>query len=930
MTAMGHARLVLRYVHEAFTEARMRRSVFLLALLVVTVPALARDADMTFSEAYAQYQSHAQAGNLDEALPYARLAYELGEKAYGPEHRNTASLIYNYGTALLETRHYDEAAEILEIAYRRYEKTYGRNAPELIDPLMMQGHAAAIPDQRPNLRFYDRAIRLAQARDDVGLLAALNYDAGVRLTEQAKSLAGHKYLKKAYDIYTERLGSDNTQTIGVAFFLGKVEMGRLNNDVAKRLLLQVVDGLPPEHRLALTSHGLLVQLYMQDGDAEGIVEHCKAVSHLPKWKQMCGPHAQAAPDTSGEAQGKVTRVGQPRTVFGPPEMGKRRQDQLATAADFKVLHAFRFTDRQPESGITFRHRSVEDTARTYKAVHYDHGNGLSVADVDNDGRLDVLFVTQAGENELWRNAGGGRFENITAKAGVALPDRVSVAASFADIDNDGDADLYITVVRAGNRLFENVGGGGFRDITEASGTGHKGHSSGAVFFDYDNDGLLDLFLANVGEYTSEKLREASNNGVAYAFYDGYGDAFAGHLMPERFEQSVLYRNEGGNRFVDVSEQAGLRDMGWAGDAAAGDINGDGWTDLYVLNMQGDDQYYQNEEGKRFVNKGREVFPRTSWGAMGIKIFDWNNDGLMDIYITDMHSDMGENIGAEREKDKSEISAAAKVVRGGFGAGGESDEAPSHETSIYGNSFFEQVSPGTYKEVSEAIGAENYWPWGLSTGDINADGFQDVFIASSMNFPFRYGVNSVLLNENGETFRDAEFILGVEPRRDRLSAVRWFTLDCDDEVDAEFWACEGRSGLVEIWGAMGTRASVIFDLDDDGDLDIVTNEFGAEPMVLVNNLTSVSDRTRYLKVRLEGTTSNRSGIGARVELTTDIGTYAQVMDGKSGYLSQSSMPLYFGLGDAGKIEEIRVLWPSGKEQVVSEPGAMNTLLEVKEP
>ena len=928
MPAMGSACLVLRYMHEAFTEAHMWQSVFL--LLLMTIPAFAQDVDMTFSEAYAEYQSHVQAGNLDEALPYARLAYELGEKAYGPDHRNTAGLTYNYGTTLLETGHHQEAAEILDIAYRRYEKTYGRNAPELVDPLMMQGHASAIPDQRPKLRFYDRAIRLAEAAENLGLLAALNYDAGVRLTEQAKSLDGYKYLKKAYDIYTDQLGSDSTQTIGVAFFLGKVEMGRLNNDAAKELLLQVVGGLPPEHRLVLTSHGLLVQLYMQDGDADGIVKHCKAVSHLPKWKQMCGPHAQATPDTSDEAPEKVTRVGQPRTVFGPPEMGQRRQDQLETAADFKVFHGFKFTDKQPESGITFRHRSVADTARTYKAVHYDHGNGISVADVDNDGRLDVLFVTQAGGNELWRNTGGGKFEDITAKAGVALPDRISVAASFADIDNDGDADLYVTTVRAGNRLFENVGGGAFRDITDASGTGHQGHSSGAVFFDYDRDGLLDLFLTNVGQYTSEKLRQASNDGVDYAFYDGYGDAFAGHLKPERFEQSILYRNEGGNRFTDVSEQTGVQDMGWAGDAAAGDINGDGWADLYVLNMQGDDRYYQNAEGKRFVNMGREVFRQTSWGAMGIKIFDWNNDGLMDIYITDMHSDMGENIGVEREKDKSEISAAAKVVRGGFGTGGESGDDLSHETSIYGNSFFEQVSPGVYKEVSEAIGAENYWPWGLSTGDLNADGYQDVFIASSMNFPFRYGVNSVLLNENGETFRDAEFILGVEPRRDQLSAVRWFALDCDDEKDSEFWACEGRSGLVEIWGAMGTRASVIFDLDDDGDLDIVTNEFGAEPMVLVNNLTSASDRTRYLKVRLEGTTSNRSGIGARVELTTDIGTYAQVMDGKSGYLSQSSMPLYFGLGDAGKIEEIRVLWPSGKEQVVSEPGEMNTLLEIKEP
>ena len=904
----------------------MWRSVFL--LLFMTVPALGQDADMTFSEAYAQYRSHARAGNLDEALHYARLAYELGEKAYGPDHRNTASLTYNYGTTLLETGHYDEAAEILEIAYGRYERTYGRNAPELIDPLMMQGHASALPDGRPNTRFYDKAIKLAREEDNVALLAALNFDAGVRLTEQAKSLDGHKYLKAAYDIYAAELGPDNTQTVGVAFFLGKVEMGRLNNDRAQELLLQVIDSLPPENRLVLTTHGLLVQLYMQEGDGEGIAKHCKALGHLPKWRQMCGPHAQAA--TPEQAPEKVTRVGQPRTVFGPPELGKRRRDQLATAADFKVFHAFRFADRQPESGIAFRHRSVEDTARTYKAVHYDHGNGIAVADVDNDGRVDILFVTQAGANELWRNTGSGKFENITGKAGIALSDRISVSASFADMDNDGDADLYITTVRAGNRLFENVGGGAFRDITDASGTGHKGHSSGAVFFDYDNDGLLDLFVTNVGQYTSEKLLRASNDGVDYEFHEGFSDAFAGHLKPERFEQSILYRNEGGNRFKDVSEQTGVQDMGWAGDAAAGDINGDGWADLYVLNMQGDDQYYENQQGERFVGKGPEVFPKTSWGAMGIRIFDWNNDGLMDIFITDMHSDMGENIGVEREKDKSEISAAAKVVRGGFGTGGESGDDLNHETSIYGNAFFEQQSPGVYKEISDRIGAENYWPWGLSTGDLNADGFQDVFIASSMNFPFRYGVNSVLLNESGATFRDSEFILGVEPRRDRLTAARWFTLDCDDEEDAGFWACDGRDGTVEIWGARGTRASVIFDLDNDGDLDIVTNEFNTEPMVLVSNLTSVSDGTRYLKVRLRGSRSNRSGIGARVEITTDSGTYVQVMDGKSGYLSQSSMPLYFGLGDANRIEEVRVLWPSGKEQVISEPAKTNTLLEIREP
>lgn len=324
----------------------MWRLVFLLA---ITVPAFGQDADMTFSEAYAQYQTHAQAGNLDQALPYAKLAYELGEVAYGPDHRNTALLTYNYGNALLETGHYGEAAAILEIAYSRYEKTYGRNAPELIDPLMMQGHASAAPNERPNLRFYDRAIRLARAQRDRGLLATLNYDAGVRLTEQAKSLQGHKYLRAAYDIYTSDLGSDHAQTLGAAFFLAKVEMGRLRNDSAKELFLQVVDGLPPHNGFAITSHAFLVQLYMQEGDADGIERHCKAVGHLPNLKHICGPYAEtAAPEP---VAAKVTQVGQPRTVFDPPELDEHRERQLKAVAEFKVFHAFRFTDRQPELSL---------------------------------------------------------------------------------------------------------------------------------------------------------------------------------------------------------------------------------------------------------------------------------------------------------------------------------------------------------------------------------------------------------------------------------------------------------------------------------------------------------------------------------------------------------------------------------------------------
>src|SRR4030095_6286890 len=140
----------------------------------------------------------------------------------------------------------------------------------------------------------------------------------------------------------------------------------------------------------------------------------------------------------------------------------------------------------------------------WKPAHYDHGTALAVADVDGDGRPDLYFVNQLGANQLWRNLGGGQFEDITARAGVALEGRIHAGASFADVDNDGDPDLFVTTVRMGNVLFENLGGGRFRDITREAAVDYTGHSSGSIFFDFNNDGLLDLFVANVGRYTTDR------------------------------------------------------------------------------------------------------------------------------------------------------------------------------------------------------------------------------------------------------------------------------------------------------------------------------------------------------------------------------------------------------------------------------------------
>jgi hypothetical protein len=427
---------------------------------------------------------------------------------------------------------------------------------------------------------------------------------------------------------------------------------------------------------------------------------------------------------------------------------------------------------------------------------------------------------------------------------------------------------------------------------------YAGHSSGAVFFDYNRDGRLDLFVVNIGRYTTDTI---AGSGPS-SYYVGFDDAFSGHLKPERAEASILYRNDGQNRFTDVTKAVGLIDRSWSGDASAVDVNEDGWLDLYVLNMQGDDEYYENVRGTRFERKSREVFPRTSWGAMGIKVFDVNADGKLDLFVTDMHSDMSETTGPEHAHMKSEI----KWPESFRGTG---------RSSIWGNSLFVREGPGRFREASDSFNAETYWPWGLSAADFNADGYDDAFITAGMSYPFRYEVNSLKLNDRGRRFVDAAFLTGIEPRPYGV-VMPWFDLDAAG-ADREHPDAKGLSGRATVLSSKSSRSSVAIDIDGDGDLDLITSEFNAFPMVLVSNL---SERTtvRHLTVKLIGTTSNRDGLGAIVTVTAGGVSQVKVHDGNSGYLSHSLVPLYFGLGSATSVERIDVQWPSGKRQTVKAP------------
>ena len=631
----------------------------------------------------------------------------------------------------------------------------------------------------------------------------------------------------------------------------------------------------------------------------------------------------AAAETPEAARPPDAEPALPVLEFPSPDPGiealkARAAAQQWTRDELRVPADFSFTDRREASGITFHHHIPEEGGKNWMPVHYDHGSCVIAGDVDGDGRSDLYFVSLLGGNELWRNRGDGTFEDVTERAGVGVGDRVSMAASFADVDNDGDTDLYVTSVRSGNLLFLNDGKGRFTESAAAAGLDHHGHSSTGTFFDYDRDGRLDLLLTNVGRFTTGDRRAAGS-------YRGVGDAFQGHLHADRSERHVLYHNEGGAHFADVSDALGFRDESWSGDASAVDLDGDLYPEIYLTNMQGDDRYWVNREGKKLVDRSRETFPRTPWGTMGIKFFDFDNDGDLDLLLTDMHSDMSQEVGPSEETKKSEILWSDEQLQGGG-------------DNVFGNAFYRNLGDGRFEEASDALGLENYWPWGLTAADLNADGFQDVFITASMSYPFRYGINSLLLNNRAQGFADAEFLLGVEPRAGGFH-VPWFELDCGGVAedgaprrgaDQDNPLCERRSGRYEVHGTLGTRGAVVFDLDGDGDLDIVTNEFNARPQVLVSDLAQTR-KIHWLAVRLAGTRSNRDGLGARVVVHAGDDTYTQVHDGKSGYMAHSSLPLYFGLGAAAAVDRVEVTWPSGEVQTLDGDGlAIDRTLEIVEP
>jgi len=570
-----------------------------------------------------------------------------------------------------------------------------------------------------------------------------------------------------------------------------------------------------------------------------------------------------------------------------------------------------FQERAQEAGIAFRmHFLPKEQGEPFHINLYDHGSGLAVGDYDNDGREDIYFLNQLGPNALYRNVGDGSFVDVTAKAGVAIGKRVSVGATFADYDNDGWADLFVTTTRGGNVLFHNRGDGTFEDVTAAAGLSHVGHSQTAVFFDYDNDGYLDLFLTNTAHWSTDVFDSAAS------YFEGKPDL--GSLLTSAKESNILYHNNGDGTFTDVTDRAGLRGRGWAGDVAVFDYDEDGFLDLFVPSMVGRGQLYRNTGHGTFRDVTAETLGRTPYGAVGCKVFDYDGDGRLDLFVVDMHSDMwmGVDTGhvtvdvARRVQHRrfrtpkgptinEEAPGLIQIQQAMFARQGEDFDA-----LLFGNALYRNLGHGKFAETAVAAGLETLWPWGVATGDFDNDGHEDVFIPSGMGYPYYYWPNQLMMNNGDGTFRDRAADVGVEPPRGGIYL--------EERV-------AGRQAT------RSSRAAVVADFDGDGRLEIVTNIFNDRPYYFANRFP----RRNNVELRLTGTQSNRDAIGAVVRLWVGKTVMVRQVNPAGGYLSHSSRVVHFGLGDHTKVDRIEIRWPRGIVQRLDNP-EINTLLQIREP
>jgi hypothetical protein len=487
------------------------------------------------------------------------------------------------------------------------------------------------------------------------------------------------------------------------------------------------------------------------------------------------------------------------------------------------------------------------------------GTGVAIGDYDGDGRPDIFVVTKTKGCRLFRNLGGYKFEDVTQKAGVgAEPGVWNVGATFVDINNNGLLDIYVCRFNAPNLLYINQGDGTFREMAHAYGLDVKDSSVMAAFSDYDRDGWLDVYI------TTNMLDNAAHPGGQRGY--------------------LLHNNRNGT-FTNVTEQAGIKGESQSHSATWWDYDNDGWPDLYVANDYGlPDRLYHNNRDGTFTDVLAQMLPHTSFYSMGSDLGDVNNNGLMDLFVADMaattHQKDQNSIAESREKD-------------------EEDDNSNGGMKLHRSALLLNTGTGRAMEAAYLAGiAASNWTWSVRFEDLDNDGHLDLFITNGFNRDPNPDVNASAIHT--ENPADRIKVLFNSPVLVETHLAFRNLGDLQFESVGPAWGLDQKG--VAFGAAFG-------DLSGDGNLDIVYSNYEAGVTVLRNDC----DTGHVVNVDLRGTVSNRHGVGATVRVESALGVQARQLVLARGYLSSSEPMLHFGLGADTVVRRMVVTWPSGHVQ-----------------
>ena len=571
-------------------------------------------------------------------------------------------------------------------------------------------------------------------------------------------------------------------------------------------------------------------------------------------------------------------------------------EQAAPATLFRQL--------TPEAtGIDFRNDlTYTEEFNVYTYRNFYNGAGVGIADINNDGLLDLFFCGNQVDNKLYLNKGNFQFEDVTAAAGVASASVWTTGVSFADVNSDGWMDIYLSKSGAPggenrhNELFINQQNGTFKEEAKAWNIADEGLSNHAAFFDYDRDGDLDCYLLNnsfrsIGNYDLRKNQRTQR------------DTLGGNK---------LYRNDGRN-FTDVSEQAGIygSSIGFGLGVSIADVNRDGWPDIFVSNDFFERDYlYLNQRNGTFAEQAEQSMPELSLSSMGADIADLNNDGYPEVFVTDMLPASN-----ERYKTKTTFDTWDKQ---------QLNQQQGYHRQFTRNALHLNTSSSgsvTFAESSRLAGVEaTDWSWGALMADFDLDGTKDIFVANGIfkdltdqDYLHFYNDPRNMKKMLAQGNDALQKVVDAMPSEAIANYAFMQVAPLQFENHAQQW------GLAEPGFSNG---SAYGDLDNDGDLDLVVSNVNAAPFVYENQLCQQQPNRHYLKLRFIGPGKNTFGIGTQAVLHQQEQRQYLELHPQRGFQSSVAPELLFAVTQ--KIDSLELFWPNGKRSVLHDLPSDTTL------